>query len=100
VDMIRHNDNSPKINCPSVCPEARVHNNGLGPVRQDPSLIGAECQEVRFIVALQMRKIAAIEGLRYVVILPPDSVGPGRWDTCPYVACVDLERIIGWRFSP
>ncbi len=45
---------------------------------------------MRFAIALQMRQIATVEGLRHEAILLPDCVGPGRWDTCPYVGCANL----------
>jgi hypothetical protein len=65
VNMIWHDHERLKIDCPLVRAQGGVHHNGPGPIGKRPSLVSAERQEVWFAVALKMREVATVEGLRH-----------------------------------
>ena len=65
VNMIGHDHERLKIDCPLVRAQGGVHHNGPGPIGKRPSLVSAERQEVWFAVALKMREVATVEGLRH-----------------------------------
>ena len=45
--------------------QTTFQNDGTRKLRQNPSVIGAECYEVRLVIALEMGKLATIESLRH-----------------------------------
>ena len=65
MNMIRHDHYRSQVDCPLIRPHTSFHHGSAAPVGQNPSVIGAECQEMWFAVALEMREVAAVEGFRH-----------------------------------
>jgi hypothetical protein len=77
--MVRHNDNRVNVGFDSVIVQTRTENDIASILRQNPALIGTEGEEVRFEIALEMGKDAAVEGFGHRKSKPgfarPDSRG-------------------------
>lgn len=63
--MVGHNDRNAKIEFLAIVVQAAVENNRPNLCGKHPAAIGAESDEVRLVINLQMRKLSPIEGLRH-----------------------------------
>lgn len=63
--MVRHDDGGVQVDCPIVSAEAGFENDSPCLVRKYPAVVSAESDEMRFIVALQVREVATIKILRH-----------------------------------
>ncbi len=59
--MIGHYDNNPKFYLGSLIVQTGIQHKAASGFGKYPAMMGAESQEVRLVVALQMRKLAPIE---------------------------------------
>jgi hypothetical protein len=55
VNVIGHDDGDSQVKLPSVVMQTAVENNTSNVLRQDPTVVSAESDEVRFVVALNVR---------------------------------------------
>jgi hypothetical protein len=61
VYVIGHNYDSMERHCETVSTDTCVKYDRASPIGQDAALVRTEGQEVRLIIALQVRKVPAIE---------------------------------------
>ena len=68
MNMIGHYDSDPQIESLPVVVQTAFQHDRPHALRQNPTVISAECYEVRLIVALKMRKLSTIKSLRHRVV--------------------------------
>src|SRR5439155_26307502 len=61
VDMIGHHYRNVEVVSGTMIVKAAFDHDSASPVRHDPALLCHKCNEVWFVVTLQVRKVAAIE---------------------------------------
>ena len=65
MNVIRHYYNDLEIDFPPIFVKATIERDAARPVWQNPATVGAKCQEMRFVIALQMGEITAVKNFRY-----------------------------------
>jgi hypothetical protein len=82
MNVIRHDDRNAQIKFLSVVMQAAFQNGGPYSLRKNPSTMSTKCYEVLPLVALQVRKLPAIESLRHrfgqIVWGPPRLSGGAK----------------------
>jgi len=63
--MIRHHNGNTEIEFCSVVMQTGIEHDLPNTLRENPSMMSAECDEVLPVVILKMRKPSSIEGLRH-----------------------------------
>ena len=78
MNMIWHDDNYVQADLDLVVPHTAIQNNIACGFRKGPPFVGAECDEMRFVVSLNVGKLPSIETAphsRTMLRQPPSAVG-------------------------
>lgn len=68
MNMIGHHDRDPQVESFAVMMQTAFQHDGADKLRKDPPVIGAEGDEVLFVITLKMRKLSAIKSPRHKVV--------------------------------
>jgi hypothetical protein len=61
MNMIGHDDNYIQVDTGLIVMQTTIQNNVACALGESPAIVGAKCNEMRFVVSLQVRKLPSIE---------------------------------------